>query len=420
MNFLTTGEKIKSLRKKLGMRQQELEDINVTRAFISMIETGKRGLRKDTAKLIAEKLYRKAKSQGLHLAIDENYLLRTPSEDAEVYCYNKLNNFPTNDEIDVIMEIAKNYGLVKVEAMANKIIGDYSFREDKNTQAFMHYLISLDLYKETEERTVFSYLYYRLGLCKFNRLEYTDAISFFNRAEHYLAFCNNTGIEKDIIKNKALAYKNLNDYKEYQSYAERYLHLSDKIKDINQYAKAVIMKADSVYILGNDSKATSLIEEMFVEIGNFKGKLNWDIYLEIASLYLSMGFFERSLSYVQLAEDAVNNVDNIQLACAYLIKAKVYLVKNSNNEAILFCNKCLKLGSDNEALMVECYNILIHIYSLYNDFINLKNTYIKLLDILKDKESYKEEVLKLYSKLALLYLEQNDMEMCKKYLNMVS
>jgi transcriptional regulator with XRE-family HTH domain len=118
MIFFTTGEKIKNLRKKLGMRQQELEDENLTRAFISMIETGKRGLSKDTARVIAEKINNKAIKLGMSLNIDEQYLLRSPGEDAEIYCMEKLNGIPTIDEIDVIIDIAKKYNLLKVEARA--------------------------------------------------------------------------------------------------------------------------------------------------------------------------------------------------------------------------------------------------------------------------------------------------------------
>lgn len=420
MNFLTTGEKIRSLRKKMDMRQQELEDINITRAFISMIETGKRGLSKDTAKIIADKLSGKAQSIGLELAIDTDYLLRTPSEDAEIYCYDKLNNFPTNDEIDVIVSIAKSYSLIKVEAMAYKILGDYNFENKNNIESFIQYMISLDLYKETEEKAVLSYLYYRLGLCKLNQLEYIEAISFFNRADHYSRLYDNIQIKKSTTYSRALAYKSLQKYNEGLKYAEKFIVMCNKEVDVNEYAEANILKVKCLSCMNNGDKAISLLDNLVRELSISKVEIKWQVYKDIAKVYLEEGCMGKSMQYLELAEELVNNVDNKQLACVYINKAKVYLRNKFLDDAALFINKCLRLSAEKDDLTVESYYILIDIYSGKKDFVNLKNTYIKLLEILKDKEYYKQEVLKLYNKLALLYLEQNDIEMCKKYLYMIS
>lgn len=420
MNFLTTGEKIRSLRKKMDMRQQELEDINITRAFISMIETGKRGLSKDTAKIIADKLSSKAQNIGLELAIDTDYLLRTPSEDAEIYCYDKLNNFPTNDEIDVIVSIAKSYSLIKVEAAAYRILGDYSFENKNNIESFIQYMISLDLYKETEEKEVLSYLYYRLGLCKLNQLEYIEAISFFNRADHYSKLYDNTEVKKSTVYSRALAYKNLQKYSEGLKYAEKFIAMCHKEVDINEYAEANILKIQCLSCMNNGDKAASLLDNLVKELSISKVEIKWQVYKDIAKAYLEEGCMGKSMQYLELAEELVNNVDNTQLACVYINKAKFYLRNEFLDEAAMVTNKCLRLLAEKDELTVEAYHILGDIYSRKKDFINLKNTYIKLLDILRDKEYYKQEVLMIYNKLALLYLEQNDIEMCKKYLYMVS
>lgn len=420
MNFLTTGEKIRSLRKRMGMRQQELEDENITRAFISMIETGKRGLSKDTAKLIASKLSEKAQRVGLNLVIDENYLLRTPSEDAEIYCNDKLSNFPTNDEIDVIINIAKTYKLIKVEALANKILGDYGFNEKRNTEAFIYYLICLDLYKETSEKELLPYLYHQLGLCKLNESAYVEAISFFDRSDYYSKIYENFKIEKDNLYYTALGYKHLGMYNEGLKYIDKYLLICDKKAEINEYARVSILKAHYYAVMGNGNKAMYLLDGLMSEFLSCKIEPDKSIYMEASRLYLSEGQLEKSLSYIQLAENIVDNVDNIDSACVYLIKGNIYLAQGCYDEAALAANNSLRLAYNKDELMLRSYDILIGIYSSKKDFVNLRNTYTKILDLLKDKEGYSEEILTLYNKLALLYLEQNDVEMCKKYLSMVS
>jgi tetratricopeptide (TPR) repeat protein len=420
MIFLTTGEKIRSLRKKLGMRQQEIEDKNITRAFISMIETGKRGLSRETAKIIAEKFNEKLKSFNLGITVDTDYLLRTPEEDAEIYCYEKLDNIPTNDEIDVIIDICRKYNLTKVEAKAYKILGDYCFDRGSFVEAFINYMVSLDLFKETEDKNLLPYLYNRLGCCKLNNLEYIETISFLNRARHYSHKLNNKEVEKSCIYNLAAAYKCLGKFNEAIYYIDKYIELSDKGCELNEIVSASILKAQCFNNMANSDKALSILQELMIDTEGKDLELAWHIYSEMAMVSLSEGKLEKSLDYLDKAEAAGKGRDSINLGSTYLSKAKIYIRKGIYDEALKFAVKSLKTSTEVNSLVIDAYHVLIDIYSHKKDFLNLKNTYTKLLDILRDKECYKEEVTKLYNKLALLYLEQNDIEMCKKYLHMVS
>ena len=92
MEFLTPGQKIRNIRIKLNMNQQDLVSENITRPLISMIETGKRNLTYDTANTIMGKFNKKAKKLGIDLNIDIDYLLRHQYEDANIYCLQKLKN----------------------------------------------------------------------------------------------------------------------------------------------------------------------------------------------------------------------------------------------------------------------------------------------------------------------------------------
>jgi tetratricopeptide (TPR) repeat protein len=423
MIFLTTGEKIRSLRKKFAMRQQELEDENITRAFISMIETGKRGLSRDTARNIAEKLNKKAESLGMSLDIDGDYLTRTPAEDAEVYCLQKLNNLPTKDEIDVIIGVARRHGLTKVEAQAYRVLGDYEADTQNFMQAFINYMISLDLYKNTDDNSFIAYLYNKLGYCKSEQLEYIEAVSFFARACHYSVLFNDKKTEKYSIYNMARSLKKLEKYNEALEYLDKYLEMCNKKEEFRDYFYANVLKANCYNCSQNREKALSIYNELIMDetVKDHEG-LSWYIYNNIGAIYLEANNLCESLQYLNKAEQIGMEKDKKNLAWTYIQKGNLYIQKGQFDEALKYANKGLKLsGEFNDTnTTINAYHKLIEIYIELRDFTCLKNSYIKLLDVIKNKAIYKDEVIKIYNKLALLYLEQNDIEMCKKYLQMAS
>ena len=420
MNFLTTGEKIRSLRKRFGMRQQELEDENITRAFISMIETGKRGLSRETARHIAEKFNKKAEGLATSLNINETYLLRTPAEEAEVYCFQKLNNSPTKDEIDVIIEVAKNHNLTKVEAQAFKIMGDYEFEGEGYGQAFINYMVSLDLYKDTEDRRFIAYLHNKLGICKSKQLEYKEANSFFHRANYYAVLYKDSNMEKYSIYNAARAFKKLEKYDEALEYIQRYLESSNKEEELKDYVYANVLKANCYRHKKSKDKALNVLRELSDELSNMNCELNWYVYNNIGEIYLDENSLDSSLECFDMAEKVAVESCKKNLPWTYLQKSAVFIRKGELDEATGFAKKGLELAIEaNDILtVINSYHKLIDIYTFLGDFTNLRSSYIKLIDILKSKEGYREEVIKKYNKLALLYLQQNDIEMCKKYLQM--
>ncbi|NRU36614.1 transcriptional regulator with XRE-family HTH domain [Clostridium beijerinckii] len=86
MKFLNSAQKLKSTRKYLKMKQEDLVDEKITRGLISMIEIGKRELTNNVASKLIEKFKKRAQELNIILEIDIDFLLRTPNEDAELYC----------------------------------------------------------------------------------------------------------------------------------------------------------------------------------------------------------------------------------------------------------------------------------------------------------------------------------------------
>lgn len=422
MIFLTTGEKIRSLRKRFGMKQQELEDKNITRAFVSMIETGKRGLSRDSAKIMAYKLNQKAISLGIRVNIDEDYLLRTPSEDAEIYCTEKLNNSPTDDEIDVIIKIAEKYKLTKVQAKSYRILGDYAFEGKSYTNASINYMLSLDLYKSTEDSLSSAYIFNKLGECRVHKLEYGEAFSLFSKAFDYAEINNSLEDKKCCLYNIADVYNKIEEYDKSLEYIDKFLGLCSMENETEAYVNVQILKANCWENKGNDEKAISIYNSIISEFKNEESELLWQVYNNLGMIYGKEKDLDKALKCFSLAEKLTKEIHIEKLSLTYIEKSKIYMNNGLYKEALSFANKGLALALEiNDIdLGVKAYHSLINIYNILEDFGGLKNSYIKLLDIIKNNDSYKDETIKIYNKLALLYFEQNDFEMCRKYLYMAS
>jgi transcriptional regulator with XRE-family HTH domain len=151
MKFLTNVEKLKTTRKYLKMKQEDLIDKNLTRGLISMIETGKREISADVALKIYIKFKQRAKKLHIDLKIDSGFLLRSTNEDAELYCLRKLeeiNKDKNIKEIKDIIEIADKFNLLKVKAIAYGKFGEYYFNEKDYNEAFINYNYAISIFKD--------------------------------------------------------------------------------------------------------------------------------------------------------------------------------------------------------------------------------------------------------------------------------
>ncbi|WKV07691.1 helix-turn-helix transcriptional regulator [Thermoanaerobacterium sp. CMT5567-10] len=116
----------------LRIKQKELQDENITRGFISMIESNRSRMSIDTAKKIAKKFNERAKELGINLNINGEYLFLTPKQEAEKYCLEKLNNnieLEHIKDIDEIIEISEKYGLTEIKIKAYIKRADLEFEK---------------------------------------------------------------------------------------------------------------------------------------------------------------------------------------------------------------------------------------------------------------------------------------------------
>ena len=420
MIFLTTAEKLKSTRKYLKMKQEDLTDENITRGLISMIEIGKREMSNNVALKLVEKFKKRAKELDIILEIDTNFFLRSPSEDAELYCLKKFNENIKDTDIIKILEIADKFELLNIKAIAYSELGEYHFNNKNYDEAFFNYNNSIDILKNIKHNEKIPYLYLKIGLCKAMLLNYAEALSFFNLSEQYAKTYNDKIILKRTMYNSAKCYVELNKVDTALKNIEIFLTLCNKKEDFISYINANILKANCYESMENFNVAIDIYSAILNEnIDSNNPSLGY-IYNNLGLAYLNKNDFSNSLKYFNKAEEFRLNVDLEKLPHTLIEKSGVFIRQGLYTHAIELIESGINLANSNadyEYLIKGNYE-LIRIYEIINDYSNLKKVCLNIITLLA-KLNKTTELISIYIKLTIIYLDENNIEESKKYLLML-
>ncbi|MCB2293566.1 helix-turn-helix domain-containing protein [Clostridium algoriphilum] len=419
MKFLTKGEKLKSTRKYLKMKQEDLTDENLTRGLISMIEIGKRELSNKVALKLVEKFEQRAKELHIELKIDNGFLLRSPSEDAELYCMEKLEQIKQDKDIKEILEIANKFNLLNVKALGYSRLGDYCSNKKNYDEAFINYIYAIDIFKNLKQNETIPYIYFKIGYCKAKALQYAEALSFFYLSQRYSIMYNDKKTEKRSIYDIAKCYMKLNKINLALENIEKFLILCNKEEDYNSYIYANILKANCFEAREEFNTAIDIYDSLLIENIDCNNPVLGYIYNNLGLAYLDKNDFNNSLEYFNKAEQLRIKINSANICHTIIEKSSVFIKQGFYNDAITYIESGLKLAEDNmdyEYLIKGNYE-LVRIYEILNDVLNLKKTYLNIADFLKIINKY-SELVSVYTKLSIIYLNENNVEDAKEYLLM--
>ena len=417
MKFLTNAEKLKSVRKLLKMNQEDLVDEKLTRGLISMIEIGKRQISNEVALKLVEQFKLRAKTLNIELNIDNGFLLRSPSEDAELYCLKKLEEINQDTDIEDILEIANNFNLLNVKAIAYSSLGEYYFVKKHYSKAFINYTYSIDIFKNINQNETIPYLYLKIGYCNTLLLQYNEALAFFNISQRYSIMYNDKNTEKKAIYNIANCYMKLNKINLALENIKKLILLCDKAKDYDTYLNANIFKASCYEALKDFNTAIKIYNSLTNENTECNNPVLGFIYNNLGLAYLNRNDFNNSLEYFNIAEQLRKKIDPANLSHTIIDKSSVFIKQGLYNDAQALINSVLKQAESNmeyEYLIKGNYQ-LTHIYEIQNNILNLKKTYLNIIELLK-LENKNSELVSVYIKMSLIYLDENNIEQAKKYL----
>ncbi|SMC27842.1 TPR repeat-containing protein [Clostridium acidisoli DSM 12555] len=418
MKFLTTGEKLKRLRTQLNLKQEDLKSENVTRGLISMMETDKRDVTYSTALKLSEKFNERAEELNIIMNIDEAYLMRSPKEDAKLYCLRKLKDPEmTRDEVDEIFEIIKEFELIEVKAEAYCKLGEICFKEKDFEEACNNYQKAREIYIKIKKNEKLGYVYWRMGFCKAESLKYDTAIEYYQLSQYYCSLYKDSETKKLCLYSLAMSYRRLDKIDLTLETIEQFLSLCDEVKDYRLYVFAYNTKATCYNSIGEYDKAIEIYKFLLTKILDDKSILLGYVYNNLGLNYCAKNQFEESIKYFEMAEKIISEMDKELLSHTIIEKSEVLLKQNLIDEAI----KTIKLGlkyakeyNDLEYLLKGNY-LLADIYNKTNDNENLEKVYLDIVALLKPTKNT-EKFKEIYNDLALMYLKQGRTDACEQYL----
>lgn len=419
MEFLTPAKRLKKLRKSLNMKQFDFDQEDLTRGYYGMIENGQRNLNIDIAKKIFEKLRIRATEIGVELDFDEHYLVMSERDEAEAYCLKHLKKDLTKEEANELISIAKDYILEEVEAEIHKILGDNNYSATNYNDAFLNYIMSLDIYKNTSNESYIPYLYNRLGMCKVKLLEHTEANLYFNRAIYYSQEQNNNETLKNSIYNIAQCYKKLSKFDEAITYIDTYMANWSETEKLHAFIHIKSLKANCLCEKGNPDEAIIIYMDFIEKVEDIMTPLGGYLYNNLGIFYLDKGDLVKSLEFFSKSQEIRMKVDKPNLSHTIISKAEVYIKQKMYDEAIMLIRLGIDMAqqyNDNEYLL-KSYYFLADIYTLCEDYKNAEENYLSIVDILKNKKN-KMSLLKVYLKLSELSFKINNMDKGYEYLKM--
>lgn len=419
MKFPNTSEKVKMIRKQLKMNQEDLVDENITRGFISMVETGRRNFSKDAAEVICRKFKDAAEKQGIELDIDVDFLMRDSIAEAEFYCTRQLETAKESGDIKEIINIAKEYKLENILAASYSRLGDIVFNEKDYIKAYLNYFKALDYCKISNMTNKEPYLYNRLGRCKFYLLEFLEALTYFNLANYHAVLHNDNKVKKSSIYNIALCNKKLNKIDAALEYIDIYLSLCDKEKEFTIYTYANILKANCYEAKDSIDTSIQILMDLLGEIKGTYDNLRGYVYNNLGEFYLKKDDLEKSLKYFDMAQEIRSDKDVSNLSHTLIEKSRIFIKQELYEQAVSLIKEGINLipMDDDMDYWLKAHYMLAGIYLKLNCNKEAENVYETVSMTLKrNGNTYKNQLIDVYVKMANLYLEQNNGEKLKEVL----
>ena len=210
--ILTPGERLKAVRKKLGLRQRDLAGKNLSENYISMFENDKRRINIINATYLSHRINEAAEEKGLDFRVAANYFIKSEKDIVKDKCSEWLSQCrnPGNDGYyDIYSNIYKSiflsnkYNLSDILADSYFLKGNYLYTNGLYRCAIIHFSQGLLYYIKNGEIEKEGNCYFNMAKVYYKMENYDLAIGYFNLA----------GSTKKIDEEKIKYYKALSFYK---------------------------------------------------------------------------------------------------------------------------------------------------------------------------------------------------------------
>ena len=165
--ILSSGKKIKKIRKELGLKQHEITGGEVTRNLISIIENDKAALTEKVAKVIADNINMACNERNIDYHVSARYLLESEEYQAERVVDKYLENLSVDNLqlVDEIEEFLMIYDLTDKKRSIYEKIGDL-YKEIKDYyKSYTYYIKAFESIRKDNIDDMAAMLILKLSNC---------------------------------------------------------------------------------------------------------------------------------------------------------------------------------------------------------------------------------------------------------------
>lgn len=343
--------------------------------------------------------------------------MRSPREDAEVYCMNKLKNQDiTQKEINEIFKLSDEYDLLEVRANTYCKLGEIYFKEREFEVASYNYTQARDIYRSINKNKDLGYVYWRMGVCKAKVLKCDVAIEYYQLSRYYCSIYSDDKTEKMCLYSLANSYEKLNKIDLALETIEIYLSICNE-EDYRIYIQAKGIQANCYEAKGDFDRAIDIYKSTLEKISDSDNLLIGYFYNNLGLNYCHKNDFKESVRYFEMAEKFRREFDKVNLSHTLIEKSNAFIKKEMYKEAIESIELGLQYAENYKDIeyLIQGNHMLIDIYEKIHKGENLKKIYMEIIELLKNNGNI-DKLAKVYNDLALLYLRENKLELCEKYL----
>lgn len=435
--ILSIPQKLKAIRKYLGLKQEDLTNGHISRSLISYIENGKVELTKETASIISNSIKKVLDDKNIPLEVDVEYLTSDERKQAKLLIERHLiklrelknvkDDVSFTELISKIEKILTKWELPDKRLVAYELIGDMYYERSEFDESYIYYIKALENSIKENQIYKYAYILIKLGRTCIRSNKYLAAIKYNDEA---LSVLNAYKIEDDdlfkkCLFNNALAYKSL---KEYDKFIKNIHELEMLYKDFTPKQSIDILTVKGSYYRrrGDFNKAEDAYNKG-LKLAKIHNKLE-----DIAMLYVNMSILfeeknelQKSINYVKESLKIREHIGDERISITLLELGKKFKLQKEYDSAEKYLLRGINetTRKDNLRAYVDIYIELLDIY------ISTDEHYLALKLIEQIEKIYKEqykinngkeiEDMETFLLIAAKYLLETNISQSKELLNLI-
>jgi len=373
--ILSQGDKIKLLRKKYNLKQEEISGSDITRNLISEIETNKANLTRNVAEAVLKNVI--AIADKRHFQVDETveYLLETETEQASKILDKYINELKTvmvykdNSFVDMLKEVESfliKWDLTDKKIAIYELAGDYFCMQNKLDKSIVYYEKALAVVGKLFPNQELLNLLHKLCRTYGNAGRYDESISCCDFALNHFKDLS----KKDIVYfvyNRAFTFMNLKSFERSLADIDKIEGMLDK-DDAQRYFTILDTKAVCLYELKRYDEALEVYNKLLKILDNKQMDKKIVVHINIAEVYIALSEIDKANVLLNEIKKELLFIDNGSCyeSNIYYELGKIYKKYNDEVKAVRYYLKALEISKkQNDYILAS--NILYELMDCEND-----------------------------------------------------